>query len=409
MRILHINKFFDLQGGAEVYMHRLMEKQREAGHEVHAFSTRSARNLPSDDSKHFVTRFDLDKRESAAKDLQKAKNYLWNAEAKQEIEQLIAEVKPDVAHIHNLYHHLSSSVLAPLRAAKIPCVQTLHDYKLACPNYRMYTQGAPCERCKGGKYINAIKYNCLSAGLLPNVLAAFEMGMTKARQSYEKTIQFWLCPSHFMKEKMEDWSEPKDRMILAPNPAELASSSAARKGGYVLYAGRLSPEKGLSSFIRAAATMPELQVKIAGRGGEELGLKSLVRGLGATNIEFLGFQLPDDLALIRSRAEAIILPTLSYENCSTALLEAMADGLPCLATRIGGNPELVEDGVNGFLARPGDVEDWIHCLRRFLATTPEVRDKMGLAGREKIQNRHSWEGHLETVMETYDRAKKMLG
>lgn len=409
MRILQLNKFFDLHGGAEVYMHRLMEKQRDAGHEVHAMSTRSPRNLPSDDAKHFVTRYDLNKRESWSRDLQAAKNFIWNAEAKDEMEKMLEEIKPDVVHAHNLYHHLSSSVLAPIRKAGIPCVQTLHDYKLACPNYRMYTEGAPCERCKGGDYTNAIKHRCLSVGLVPNVLAAFEMGMTKARQSYEKTIQFWLCPSKFMKEKMEDWGEPKDRMILAPNPAELASKPAPRKGGYILYAGRLSAEKGLASFIRAAATMPELQVKIAGRGGEELALKSLVRGLGASNIEFLGFQLPDDLALIRSRAEAIFLPTLSYENCSTALLEAMADGLPCLASRIGGNPELVEDGVNGFLARPGDVDDWIHCLRRFLATTPEVRDQMGLAGQEKIRTRHSWEGHLETVMETYDRAKKMLG
>jgi glycosyltransferase involved in cell wall biosynthesis len=270
----------------------------------------------------------------------------------------------------------------------------------------MFTEGAPCERCKGGKYWNAVRYHCLAAGFLPNVLAVAEMKLTKVRESYEKTIDAWLCPSRFIKEKMEDWGEPGERMIVVPNPAEIKEMPAKRGGGYLLYAGRLSPEKGLPSFIEAAAKMPETQVKIAGRGPEEERLKSLVSSLGATNIQFLGFQQPDELSEIRNRAEAVILPTLSYENCSTTLLEAMGDGLPCLATRIGGNPELVEDGVNGFLVKPNDSDDWLRGLRRFAATPKEIRDKMAEAGREKIRQRHDWDAHLDKVLEIYQAVSK---
>jgi len=404
MKILHVNKFFDLHGGAEVYMHGLMRKQAQLGHEVHVFSTRSIKNVSSEDEKFFVTRYHLDRSDGPITDLKKAGNFIWNLEAENAFGQLVAEVKPDVVHIHNIYHHLSASVLAVIRKQKIPCVQTLHDYKLACPNYRMFTEGSPCERCRDGNYLQAVKHHCLSASLIPNVLAALEMGITKSRQSYERTVQIFLCPSNFMKEKMEDWGEPAKKMRYAPNPTELPEKTAEMGGGYLIYAGRLSQEKGLRSFIEAAAKVPELPIKIAGRGPEDEDLRSFVESVGASHIEFLGFVAPDDLLQLRHRAEALILPTLSYENASGSVLEAMASGLPCIVTRIGGNPELVEDGVNGFLVQPGDSEDWLRALRRFQALPEEARKEMGKKGRAKIEGKRTWNAHVETVLSCYREA-----
>jgi glycosyltransferase involved in cell wall biosynthesis len=406
MRILHVNKFFDLHGGAEVYMHRLMEKQRELGHEVHALSTRSLKNLPSDDNRFFVARYDLDHSDGPRKDAAKAINYVWNIEAEGAMERALSELKPDIIHAHNLYHHLSTSVLAPIRKQKIPCVQTLHDYKLACPNYKMFTEGSPCERCKGGKYWNAVKHHCLSSSFLPNVLAAFEMGMTKSRQSYEKTMDYFICPSQFIQEKMEDWGEPKDKLVMIPNPAELPADTAPSDGGYLVYVGKLDQRRGLESFIKAAALVPELPVKLVGNGPDEASLKSLVRSLAANHIEFLGFKPPTEAAEIRRHAVGFILPSINYENSALAILEAMGDGLPCLVTRIGGNPELVEDGVNGFLAHPDDVEDWTRTIRRFQATTPAIRAQMGKAGRERIRERHAWPAHTDRVIQLYRQAQQ---
>lgn len=405
MKILHVNKFFDLHGGAEVYLHTLMQVQRARGHEVHIFATKSDKNIPSADSKNFVERFQMDKKEGLAKDAQKALAYLWNKEAEQAMEKMLDEMKPDVVHVHNIYHHLSTSVLAPIRKRKIPCVQTLHDYKLACPNYRMFTQGSPCERCKGGKYLNAVKFQCLASGFLPNMLAALEMGMTKTRQSYEKTVRLFLCPSRFMQEKMQDWGEPASKLRYLPNPTDFPAEPAPRGGGYLLYAGRLSPEKGLEGFIRAIATLPELSLKIAGRGPEEARLRALVKELEVNHIEFLGFRAPAELATIRRLAEAAVLPTLSYENASGVLLEALAEGIPCLATRIGGNPELVEDGVQGYLVKPGDQADWVRILKLFMATSKERREKMGEKGREKIRASRTWEIHAGKMEELYKEAK----
>lgn len=404
MRILHVNKFFDLHGGADVYMQQLIRAQRQAGHDVHAFSTRGVKNLPSDDERYFITRYHLDRSDGPFTDLKKAANFIWNVEAKKSFARMLDEVKPDVVHLHNIYHHISTSILPEIRKRSIPCVQTLHDYKLAAPNYDMFDHGAPCERSKGGRYYNVVLHRCLSSKLLPNILAAVEMYFTKATQAYEKTVAVFLCPSRFIKEKMEDWGEPPGKLRYVPNPVDLPAAPAVRGGGYILSVGRLSAIKGLRSFLEAAIKVPELQVKIAGRGPEEASLKKMVEQSGATHIEFLGFVAPEEVRKLRHRAEAIVLPTISYENASLTLLEGMAEGLPCLATRIGGNPELVDDGVNGFLVNPNDSEDWLRTLRRFLATTPEVRAQMGQKGREKVQKKHLWHDHLKQVEQTYKDA-----
>ena len=404
MKIIHVNKFFDLHGGAEVYLHQLMDAQKNAGHDVHVFSTKSLRNLPSKDARYFVERFDLDKREGFGKDLHKARNFLWNTEARESLCRMIRDLEPDVVHLHNVYHHLSSSVLAAIRDAKLPCVMTLHDYKLASPNYSMFDAKGICEHGKGGHYWKIVTHRCLQPDFFGNALAVFEMWMTKYRQAYEKTVDRFLCPSLFIKNKMIEWGEPADKMRYVPNPAEFPDEPATRGGGFVLYAGRLSPEKGLAGFIKAATRVPELHVKIAGRGPEEAELKKLARSSGPARIEFLGFVAPEKLKEIRDQAEAVVLPTISYENASGSLLEAMADGLPCLATKIGGNPELIKDGENGFLVKPGDVDGWETALREFQNLSADQRTAMGTVGRERIKANHLWSQHLQRVLECYKEA-----
>jgi glycosyltransferase involved in cell wall biosynthesis len=118
----------------------------------------------------------------------------------------------------------------------------------------------------------------------------------------------------------------------------------------------------------------------------------------------LGFQSPEVLAQIRMRAEALVLPSIWYENASLSILEAMGDGLPCLVSRIGGNPELVEDGVTGFLAKPGDAGDWVRVLRRFQAVSAEGRTRMGQEARIRVEERFLWSTHLKNMEELYREA-----
>ncbi len=404
MKILHVNKFFDPRRGAEMVLHATIERQRRAGHEVHVFSTRSPQNFPSDDTRYFVERFDYAISEGMRKDMRKAASFMWNREAKRAIARMLAELRPDVIHLHNIYHHLSSSILDPIRASRIPCVQTLHDYKLACPNYRMFTEGSPCERCKGGNYLEAVKHQCLTSSFAGNLLASLEMGMTKARQSYERTVRAFICPSEFIREKMIAWGEPAGKMIVIPNAVDLPERVASRDGGYFLSVGSLSIEKGLETLLRAAARVPEAKIQIAGIGPEEGRLRSLATTLGLSNVEFLGFVRRADLDVVRSSAAALVHPSISYDNAPLAVLEAMAAGMPVIGSRIGGIPEQIADAETGFLVEPADVGAWAEALSTFCTMPESDRRAMGDAGRARAAELFSWEQHLARLDETYRRA-----
>ncbi len=406
MRILYVNKFFDLHGGAEVYVHRLIKKQIAAGHEVHVFSTQSQKNQPSLDAARFVKRFDYSRSEGALRDAHKAVAFLWNREAKRAMTETLRDLRPDVIHLHNIYHHLSTSILAPIRQSRIPCVQTLHDYKLACPNYKMFTEGSVCERCKGRNYFESVVHQCLFPSTAANMLAAVEMGMTKLAQSYERTVKIFIAPSQFLADKMVAWGEPSSKFEVIPNPVDIPEVSASRDGNFLLAVGRLSIEKGFDTLIRAAARVPDVRIKIAGIGPEESRLKQLVKTLNAKNIEFVGFLRHDDLGEMRRRAMGLVVPSVWYENAPLAVLEALADGLPVIASRIGGLPELVEDGNNGFLFDAQSPEALAIAMKRFVTGDGCNPSAMAASSRHRAKERYTWSMHMAALEALYCRVQR---
>ncbi len=401
MRILQINKFFDYRGGPEFYIPALMDKLKARGHEVHIFSTKSEGNRPSADSEYFVTRYAYDRREGIVKDAVKAKNFLWNREAARALSRMIGQVKPDVIHLHNVYHHLSSSILRVIRQKQVPAVQTLHDYKLVCPNYKMFTQGQVCERCKGGKYYQAIAHQCLFHGIAPNVLGALEMGLTKVTQSYERTVSVFISPSRFLMDKMIEWGEPPGKFQYVPNPADGNPVKAlGNENGPYIFVGRLYPEKGVETIIRAASLLKDIKVQIVGQGPEKIRLETLARELAPGRVEFLGFKTGKDLEDIRVKARAMLVPSIWYENAPLAVLESMAMNLPVIASGIGGLPEMVEDGKTGFLAEPGQVESWVAAISKMERMYQGERIAMGKAAGEFVR-KFNWNDHLDTLEKIY--------
>jgi len=405
MKIIQVNKFFFFFCGAEGYMHRLSAHLAQRGHEIHAFSTYSPNNKPSQDEKYFVTRYELDRSDGLVTDFKKAKNFLWNSNAKKRFEQMLKDVQPDVVHIHNAYHHLSSSILFALRKhPSIKVVQTLHDYKLACPNYKMYTNHKICERCKGGHYFEAIKNKCLADNLASNCLACLEMGFTKFTQIYEKTISSFICPSHFMKNKMEEWGEPPSKLIYIPNPTDTPSeqelSKNRGKGNYV-YIGRLHEVKGVDIIIKAITSVDNLKLDIVGDGPDRQELEELARRTDPDRVKFFGFQTGDDLKKIRAEAKAMLIPSLWYENASLSILEAFAWGVPVIGSDVGGIPETVQNDKTGFLAKMGNVDSWITALSKMENLSFTDRLAMGDNARRFVQEKMSWEKHLNQIENIY--------
>ncbi len=404
MRILHVNKFFDFRDGTDIYIQRLMEKQTAAGHEVHILATSSEKNVETPDSRFFVKRHDFTQSEGIEKDASKALSFLWNSEAKGAMLKALDEYKPDIVHLHNIYHHLTTSILQPIRRRRIPCVQTLHDYKLACPNYKMFTEGAPCERCKGGHYLEAVRHHCLGASFAPNFLAACEMGLTKFNQSYERTVKFFICPTDFVARKMREWGEPPSKFKVIHNPVDESSDQVEGTENFILYIGRLSEEKGVDVLIRAASRLPGLELKIAGAGPQENKLKELAKSLNAENVSFLGFLRQEQLKELRKNSRVMAVPSVWYENAPLAVLEAMAQGLPVIASRIGGLPELVDEENTGWLVAPQDIDAWAAALKIVMEQDQGAWERMSQAAKHRARDMFGWQKHLAELEIAYHEA-----
>jgi len=363
MRILQVNKFHYPRGGADKYYLELGKSLEKTGHKVAYFSMKHPKNLKTLYSKHFISRLSFN--EGGLVDKIKAPGrMIYSLEAKRKFRQLVNDFKPDIIHIHNIYHQISPSILDVARAKKIPVVMHLHDYKLICPNYQLFCQGKICEACKKNKYFNCVKKRCFKNSFSKSLLAALEMTIHhNILGIYKKGITLFIAPSHFMKEKVGEYGWDKERIKVIYNPfsANLEASDSEieniEKQNYLLYFGRLSKEKGLNILISAISKSGS-QLKIAGIGPEEKNLKELSYNLKAS-VEFLGFKSGKELKDLIIKARAVIIPSIWYENMPLSMLEALNLGTPVIASEIGGMPEIIKTGYNGLLFKPGNEEDLV--------------------------------------------------
>jgi len=405
MKILLINKFFYRRGGAETYFFDLAKLLESRGHEVAYFCMRHNENFETEWSKYFVSEVDLTKRQGAVKDAVTAARFIYNIEAKKKLKKLLREFKPDIIHLHNIYHQLSSSVLDVLKGYGAPKVMTLHDYKLICPNYSLFTKGEVCERCFRHKYHQAVINRCVQDSYSASALAALEMSYTKARQIYENVIDCFVSPSAFLSQKLADWRVKTKRVERVPNFVFLDDFKPNfEPGRYYLYFGRISPEKGISDLLNVFGHMASLKLKIAGTGPLEASLFETAQAQGIGNVEFLGYQKQDDLKGLISGARAVIVPTLMHDNYPYSVLEAQAMGKPVIASKLGGIPEMVKHEKNGYLYEPRNHFDLKARIQDLEKYTDRI-EKFGKAGRERVEKENSETEHYKKIIEIYKSLK----
>ncbi|MFA4989832.1 MAG: glycosyltransferase family 4 protein [Candidatus Omnitrophota bacterium] len=395
MKILMCHKFHFTAGGAEVYLFDLCAGLKDLGHTVINFSTQNQKNLASRYSEYFVEPIDLSHIGSAAR-------FIYSLESSRSIARLIDRYHPDLAHIHNIYHQISPSILKVLAKNSIPALMTLHDYKLICPNYSLFTQGKPCERCKGGRYYNAVRYKCLKDSYWKSSLAGLEAYFAKQLRIYEKNIALFIAPSRFLRDKMISFGLDAHKVSYLPHAINLESFKPDFElGKYILYSGNISVKKGVRLFLESLQNLnPVFAVKIAGDGPLNRDLPALIRKLGLKNVELLGFKSRDELSGIMRNALFVVVPSLWPEVAGLSIYEAFACGKCVIASSRGGIPELVEDKVNGLLfdpAEPGSLRDKIS----YLVSNPFRIMEFGRNGFEKISRINNRKIHYEKLTELY--------
>lgn len=357
MKILQVNQYNYPRGGADKYFIDLSRSLEANGHQVAIFSMHHPKNLPSPWSAYFVSRISFNEQTWQDK-LKTPGRVLYSLEAKNKFSKLLADFRPDIIHIHNIYHHLSPSILDAAAQAKIPVVMHLHDYKLVCPNHSLFVNGAYCERCRPHKYYECCRQRCVKGSIPGSSLAMLEMYLHHCvMKVYERRVSLFIAPSRFMKETVVRFGQDGKKVEVIYNPFDRLPSLNVndREQDYFLYFGRLSEEKGVDILIKASSLINQ-KIIIAGEGPEENKLKDLARKIKAP-ADFVGFRSGSDLQGLIDGAKAIIIPSIWAENMPLGLLEALDSGKIVIASKIGGLAEMIEDGQNGLLFKPGAVDD----------------------------------------------------
>lgn len=401
MKILQIHKYHFVRDGAARYVFDLTKMLESHGHEVVPWSVHHLENVPTPWSRFFVTERHYDRREGLVHDAEKVANMIWSREAATKLRALLREFRPDVVHIHNIYHHLSPSILSVLKREHIPVVWTVHDFKWICPNYKLYTEEAPCERCYVYKYWNAVAHRCVSDSRAASALAAVEMAIHRLGRWYERDVALAVTPSAFLRNLLGRWGKDLSHIRHLPNfvdPAPFAGI-VSEVGNEIVYAGRLAEEKGVTKILDMAAALPDLLFRFIGTGPMERELKDAVATHGLKNVAFSGFLSGQELFTAIAGARMVLVPSRWFENFPYAVLEAMALGKTVLASSTGGVPEMIEDGVSGILLPSDDVPRWVDAIRR-CAQDETMLAQIGEKARQRMA-RFSPELHYERLMRIY--------
>lgn len=406
MRILQLNNFEDIRGGSDRVYQLTARMLLDKGHEV---ATIACGDTSFDARKESVL---LPQNGYVSANpistLRNIRQFIYRPEAAHQVRALVKRFQPEVAHLHIFYGQLSSSVLATLSELGIPCVMTVHEYRMLCPVSTMYTQRlGVCERCARGGVANAVTHRCNRGSMLASGLSAMEAWVRDSKYAYQANVDHFLMVSEFCRNKhieyLPDIARQSSVLYNFVSDKDVAAAPApVGADAPFLYAGRLSHEKGVRLLCDAFSKRPQLQLRIAGTGPS---LDELVRDYVAiANIQFLGKLDSANLKRELQRAKFSIVPSEWYENNPMAILESFGVGTPVLGAEIGGIPELVRSGETGFQFQPSSLDSLLAAIDHANEVSPAELQALGENAIALIRERHSEGAYYEQLMAGYQRA-----
>ncbi len=394
MKVLQINNNYEIAGGSDIVFANTVRLLREKGIDVVTLS-RSLNPM----QEHHGTDYLIESSYSAIKKF-------YSSEAKNEIEKIIINDKPDIIHLHCIVGGITFSILPVIKKYKIPVVMTVHDFRLKCPAAHFIDgRGNVCEKCSSGRYYNAIVNNCSPAGTLRSGTIAFESYFRDLFFPYEKYIDAYVFVSDFVKGKFHDIDNIRsvNKFIVHNSVREFGHSNV--KGDYFLYLGRLAHEKGIRTLIDAFQKMPERRLKIAGSGP----LRDEIASRKLDNVELLGFIKGPELEKIIQQASFIIVPSECYETLSLSAAEAFSAGKPVIGTSLGALDELISEKETGFRFIARSSTDLIRAVNVAENISQEEYKKLSSNAYEFAKKTFSEEVYITKLMNAYNLTIEACG
>lgn len=359
MKILMVNKFLFPNGGSETYVFAVGKQLQKEGHEVQYFGMEHSGRVVGNRVDSYTPNMDF--HTGKLSKIFYPFRIIYSETARKKLRPVLEDFGPDVVHLNNFNFQLTPSVIYEIirygkkAGKKIKILYTAHDTQLVCPNHlmRIPSTGKLCQQCLSKGYFECVKNSCIHGSKLKSFLAYVEAELYRRLKAYEY-IDCVICPSYFMEEQLLHRKEfqKKTRVLhnfvsVEKEPKELR----LQDGGFVLYFGRFSEEKGIGTLLSVCQQLPHIPFVFAGSGPLEEQVN------GAKNIKNAGFQEGEALAELIQKAKFSIIPSECYENCPFSVMESLFLGTPVVGSRIGGIPELIEDGKTGDLFCAGDEKE----------------------------------------------------
>lgn len=410
--MLLVNKFHYRKGGSETYYFALSNALKSIGHSVIYFSMQDEKNLECKQSKYFVENVDYNKKQGVFEKIKNSLKLIYSFEAKKKFKKLVIKEKPDIVHLNLAHRQITLSIVDVCKKYKIPVVFTMHDLICVCPNYTMLSHLNVCEKCLNGNFTNCYKLSCVKNSKAKSLLATLEAYFYKFKRTYNK-IDLYIAPSKFIQSKLKEGEFTSSPIIHLRNflSNEVLYQMMPSNNKYILFFGRISKEKGIKTLINAyEKSSSKLLLYIVGDGPQAEELKNYVIDKKFYNkIKFLGFKTGNELDDLINNSHCVVLPSEWYENCPYTILEAMAKGKPVIGSRIGGIPELIEDGVTGFCYDAFNSDDLSEKIKKIENLCENEYNSLCFNSFEYAKANFAQDKYIEELINEYEKLLNKKG
>jgi glycosyltransferase involved in cell wall biosynthesis len=335
---------------------------------------------------------------------------IWNRATYRELASMTRAQKFDVAHFQNTFPLLSPSAYYAMKAAGVPIVQSIRNYRMTCVNGLLFRNGKVCTECVGAHVPwRGVLHRCYRGSIAASATVAGMLAFHKARRTYSDVVDAYIALTESSKSILAESGIPSERVFVKPNAVVPDPGVGPGNGGFALYAGRLSEEKGVDTLLEAWASIsPRIPLLLVGDGA-----LSTIRGSrGQPDVHFLGQQSVADTYRLMGSAALVVVPSRWMEPFGRVVIEAYAKGTPVLAAATGALAELVDHGRTGRLFAPGDV---LHLAKEasWFFDNPLETSKMRVEARKEYLAKYSSGENVRQLLSIYSKAicrrKRFMG
>ena len=384
MNILVAHNFYKQPGGEDQCVAAEIAMLRAYGHNVTHYHLRN-------ESIDTMSRLDV------------ASRTIWSLPAFHELRELFRTHQPQIAHFHNTFPLISPAAYYAARAENIRVIQTLHNFRLCCANAVLFRDGKVCEACLGKSFgWPGIVHKCYHDSRAASTAIATMVAIHRALGTWQNAVDAYIALSEFSRRKLLKGGLPADKIAVKPNFAYPDPGLGAGTGGYAVFVGRLSAEKGVETLLKGWRHLGGgLPLKLVGDGP----LAALVQNATKNDpmIQWLGNVPLDTVYGLVGQASFLVLPSECYENFPRVIIEAFAKGTPVIVSKLGAMAEIVDDGHTGLHFKPGDPVDLAEKVRSILADPSKLR-QMRQAGRQEFDQRFTADVNHQSLVAIYERA-----